>query len=105
MRFTLSIVATACLLALSNATIVAISSDRNEYFTTFDTNCHNIGTWNGANLQVMVKGSPTNFYAEPNCGRGIKAVHDRGGQWVRIDGPVSSYSVTSKSANPPMNTA
>ncbi|KAJ1821525.1 hypothetical protein LPJ60_002563 [Coemansia sp. RSA 2675] len=104
MRFTLSIVATACLLALSNATTIAISSDRSEYYSTFDTNCHNIGTWNGANLQAMVKGSPTNFYAEANCGKGVKTVYDRGGTWARIKGPIRSYRVTSKS-NPPMNTA
>ncbi|KAJ1925722.1 hypothetical protein GGI03_001697 [Coemansia sp. RSA 2337] len=103
MRLSLSLTATACLLAISSATTINISGNTQEQYKSYDSSCHNVGTWDSSRLQVMIIGTPVNFYHGSNCNNGFKTVYDRGGQWQFIESPIRSYRVTSKSY-PPMNT-
>ncbi|KAJ2077718.1 hypothetical protein GGI16_008067, partial [Coemansia sp. S142-1] len=90
MRLSLSLTATACLLAISSATTINISGNTQEQYKSYDSSCHNVGTWDSSRLQVMIIGTPVNFYHGSNCNNGFKTVYDRGGQWQFIESPIRS---------------
>ncbi|KAJ2461590.1 hypothetical protein GGF42_000095 [Coemansia sp. RSA 2424] len=94
MRFSLTLAASACLLALSNATTIGISGSTSNYYTTNDYYCHNVSTMDHPMLQVLVSGGPAigaKFYSGSNCQSYIKTVYDIGGPWQFITGPIRSY--------------
>ncbi|KAJ2337355.1 hypothetical protein GGI00_000296 [Coemansia sp. RSA 2681] len=94
MRFSLTLAASACLLALSNATTIGFSGSSSKYYTTNDYYCHNISTMDHARLQVLVSGGPAEaamFYSGSNCKNYVKTAYDIGGPWQSITGPIRSY--------------
>ncbi|KAJ2631788.1 hypothetical protein GGF44_003899 [Coemansia sp. RSA 1694] len=103
MRFSLTLAATSCLLALSSATTVGISGNTQVVYNVNDGYCHNVPTMDSPRLQVLVIGTPVTFYSGSNCQNSIRTAFEKYNQWQFITGPIRSYRVTS-SSYPPLNT-
>ncbi|KAJ2550664.1 hypothetical protein GGH95_006043 [Coemansia sp. RSA 1836] len=94
MRFSLTLAASACLLALSNAATIGLSGSVSRYYTTNDLYCHDIPTMEHPRLQSMLSGAPglrVMFYSDSSCKNFVLGHSDTGGQWRFIPFTVSSY--------------